>query len=129
MNWLLLDDAGRACLKEWQILAELPGGGQFPRLMAPNSIAEPSLRAAAPVERHPDNVPPMRITVLLDTAPFSVSNAGASFLSAADRVFLLETLSALLERMPASSVRLVVFNLEQQKELFRRAELRVGVAG
>jgi hypothetical protein len=33
---------------------------------------------------------------------------------------LLGTLATLLERLPTSSVRLVVFNLEQQKELYRQ---------
>jgi hypothetical protein len=42
-----------------------------------------------------------------------------SLLHTSDRVLLLGALSALLEQLPASSVRLVVFNLDQQKELYR----------
>jgi hypothetical protein len=42
-----------------------------------------------------------------------------SLLHAGDRMLLLGALSAMLEQLPAASVRLVVFNLEQQKELYR----------
>ena len=38
---------------------------------------------------------------------------------ASDKMMLLGTLSTLLERVPVRSLRLVVFNLEQQKEIFR----------
>jgi hypothetical protein len=36
-----------------------------------------------------------------------------------DRLTLLGSLASLLESLPARSVRLVIFNLDQQKELFR----------
>ena len=36
---------------------------------------------------------------------------------------MLSSLSSLLETLPAQSVRLVVFNLDQQKELFREDTL------
>ena len=42
-----------------------------------------------------------------------------SLMHAGDRMLLLGALSAMLEQLPAASVRLVVFNLEQQKELYR----------
>jgi len=35
-------------------------------------------------------------------------------------VTLMSTVSSLLERLPARSVRLVLFNLDQQKELYRK---------
>ena len=41
-------------------------------------------------------------------------------LQASDIVVLASSLSALLERVPARSVRVVVFNLDQQRELLRR---------
>jgi hypothetical protein len=41
-------------------------------------------------------------------------------MSPRDHMMLLGTLSSLLDRVPVSSVKLVVFNLDQQKELFRR---------
>jgi hypothetical protein len=41
-------------------------------------------------------------------------------MGARDNMMLLGTLSSLLDRLPAKSVRLVVFNLDQQKELYRQ---------
>jgi len=41
-------------------------------------------------------------------------------LRASDRVILLGLLSSLLERVPTRSVRLVIFNLDQQKILLRQ---------
>src|ERR1017187_894846 len=86
--------------------------------MPPDSVTEISL-GAGPVRR-PDPVPPKRLTILLDAAPLTFGRSATSMISSSDQVMLLGALSALLERVPASSVRLVVFNLEQQKELLRR---------
>jgi hypothetical protein len=41
-------------------------------------------------------------------------------MSVRDNMMLLGTLSSVLDRVPVRSVRLVVFNLDQQKELFRQ---------
>src|SRR5690348_15908822 len=47
-------------------------------------------------------------------------------MTARDRVMLLGTLSSLLERVPTRSVRLVVFNLDQQRELYRQEDFGKG---
>ena len=39
-----------------------------------------------------------------------------------DTITLLGSLSSLLERVPARPVRLVVFNLDQHKELYRKED-------
>ncbi|MDR3697988.1 MAG: hypothetical protein P4L56_00050 [Candidatus Sulfopaludibacter sp.] len=70
--------------------------------------------------RQPDPVPPKRLTILLGAAPLTFGRSATSMIDSSDQVMLLGALSALLERVPASSVRLVVFSLEQQKELLRR---------
>jgi hypothetical protein len=61
----------------------------------------------------------LRLTVLLDAAPL---NPRTPALRAWDRAFLLGSLSTLLKQIPCDSVRLRAFNLEQQRELFRRDE-------
>jgi hypothetical protein len=61
----------------------------------------------------------MRLSVLLNAAAFSARRA---VLLPMERLVLLSALTALLERLPARSVRLVVFSLEQQREVFRSAE-------
>jgi hypothetical protein len=58
----------------------------------------------------------LRLTVLLHAAPMSPRTAK---LRTWDRAFLLEALSSLLQKIPCESVRLVAFNLDQQKEIFR----------
>ncbi len=120
LSWILLDDSGRACLKEADVDAELPRGMNLTLEMPPNSVSGLSLRTAAGAGRHPDPVAPLRLTVLLDAAPLSAGGVTESEFGAADQVFLLGALSALLGHLPSSSVRLVVFNLEQQRQLFRR---------
>ena len=59
----------------------------------------------------------LRVTVLLDAAPL---NPRTPALRAWDRAFLLGSLTSLLKQIPCASVRLRVFNLAQQRELFRQ---------
>jgi hypothetical protein len=56
------------------------------------------------------------ITILLDAAPM---NPRESKLRVWDRAFLMQSLRSVLQHLPCESVRLIAFNLDQQKELFR----------
>jgi hypothetical protein len=58
-----------------------------------------------------------RLTILVHAAPLS---ARASKMQARDVLTLVGSLSSLLNQLPARSVRLVVFNLEQQSVLLRK---------
>jgi hypothetical protein len=78
-----------------------------------------SLRGSANASRLRDDAPPFRISILMHAAPLTPRRTR---LRAADAMLLVGSLSALLERVPARSVRLTVFNLEQQKELYRSAD-------
>ena len=71
----------------------------------------------APATGVRDDAPAVRLTVLLHAAPLS---SRRTTLRVSDSLMLVGLLSSLLERMPTRSVRLVVFNLDQQKELFRQ---------
>jgi hypothetical protein len=64
--------------------------------------------------------------VLLNAAPLFPLRTR---LRASDRVVLMGLLSSLLERVPARSVRLVVFNLDQQKILLRQDAFAFGALG
>ncbi len=120
VNWLVFDEQGRKCMKSWAIDARLGRAGRDVKLaIPPDSVTELSLGGAGPA-RKPDPAPPKRLTILLDAAPLTFGRSATSMIDSSDQVMLLGALSALLERVPASSVRLVVFNLEQQKELLRR---------
>src|SRR5262249_25168667 len=67
--------------------------------------------------RNTDDAAPLRLTVMLHAAPLSLRR---TTLRASDSLLLVGLLSSLLERLPTRSVRLVVFNLDQQRELFRQ---------
>jgi hypothetical protein len=118
VRWMLLDDQDRACHKDWTIDAKLTRAERDARVaMLPNTVAAFSLRgfpAAAPAH---DDVAPMRITILMHAAPLSPRR---NRLRGTDGMLLVGSLSALMERLPTRSVRMVAFNLEQQKEIYRR---------
>jgi len=115
VDWLLADETNRYCRKSWTVEAKLEPSERNIKLgMTPGTVGEVSLRrwsAQVPKEVIP------RLTVLLHAAPII---ARRTRLSGQDRAILLASLVALLENLPARSVRLVVFNLDQQKELFRQ---------
>jgi hypothetical protein len=114
--WKMTDDTGRICRKEWRIEAKLNRGERKVKVaMAPHTVDAFSNWTVG--HRNPDDAPPIRLTVLMHAAPNSPRRMR---MAARDRVLLLGTLSSLLERLPTSSVRLVVFNLDQQRELYRQ---------
>ena len=119
VDWKMLDDSGRVCRKSWNVEAKRSGGERNVKVaMPPGSVADLALRGA-PRTIQKDDAAPFRLTVLLHVAP---GTPRRTRLSARDRSLLLGTLSSMLERMPAHSVRLVAFNLDQQRELYRREE-------
>jgi len=115
-SFLLVDDLGRGCRMDWNIEAQ-PGAGNGAVKMAiePGAVQEVSWRGARAANS--DAAPFAGITVLLHAAPVSPR---LSKVQASDAVTLLGALSSLLDLAPAESVRLVVFNLEQQKEIYRQ---------
>lgn len=116
--WKMWDDAGRVCRKNWKIDARLTRGERKVKVaLPPSTVADLSLRGAPLPGRTEDDAPPIRLTVLMHATPASPRRIR---LGARDRVMLLGTLSSLLDRLPVRSVRLVVFNLDQQKELYRQ---------
>ena len=56
-----------------------------------------------------------RLTVLVDAAPIRVDSTR---LRAWDRAFLVESLSSVLTLLPSATVRVVAFNLDQEREVF-----------
>jgi hypothetical protein len=117
--WKMVDDSGRVCRKEWDIHANLSHGERLVKMaMPPDTVADISLRGA-PRIRTADDARPIRLTVFLHAAPISPRRTR---MGPRDRIMLLGALSAVLERVPVRSIRLVAFNLEQQKELYRQSE-------
>ena len=112
------DNSGRRCLATWKITAKpdkkeddvAPG-------LAPGMVDQVGFRrwsqggkalAEPEVGRH--------ITVLMSVSPIMPRR---NRLGGYDRSLLMSSLAALIERLPVRKVRLILFNLDQQRELFR----------
>jgi hypothetical protein len=120
VDWMLADDQNRICRKSWKVEAKLNGRERGLKLgMAANTVGPLTFRRwsqQSDADAHPID----RLTVLLHAAPlYPRSNR----FRAQDRLLLVSSLASLLEALPARSVRVVVFNLDQQKELFRQDDL------
>ena len=116
--WKISDDSGRVCRKEWNIDASLRHSERNVKVaLPPGAVTDFSLHGVARAEDLKDDAAPIRLTVLLHAAPISPRRTRVG---ARDRGLLLGALSSLLERVPVRSVRLVVFNLDQQRELYRQ---------
>ena len=118
VQWKMYDETGRTCRAAWTIEARLNHRDRDVKLaIAPHAVRQFSF-AGTPSDRPAtDDAPSFPVTILLHAAPVSPRR---TWLNARDRVMLLGLLSALLDRLPARSVRMVVFSLDQQKEIYRR---------
>ena len=125
VEWMLADNSGRVCRKKWTATAELKGENRNIKAAIPRSaITDLSLRGvpkSTGEDARDEDARKLRLTVMVHATPMSPRRAQ---LRPSDEAMLLGTLSALLSRVPAVSVRLVVFNLEQHKEIFRRDKFR-----
>ena len=116
---VLLDETGRTCRRDWRVDVRRGRGEANVRVsMAPNTVLDVSLRGSrAPQTLIPDDARPMRLTILLHAAP---SVPRRTRLRPYDTLTLLASVSSVIERVPTTSVRLVAFNLDQQRELYRK---------
>jgi len=113
VKWMMFDGAGDVCRKQWEVDARLTGAERkVQALMPPNTVQGVSWsagrRGGAPVVG--------RLTILLHAASLEQGKAEPGMQS---KGALLDALSALMAEIPARSVRLVMFNLDQQAELLR----------
>lgn len=117
VRFMMMDDQGRVCRREWHIRAELKKSERkFQMALAPYTVAPFSLLASTRPEGTRDDRPTFSATILLHAAPLLPRRTN---LRGSDRMLLIGSLAALLEHIPAKSVRLSVFSLDQQKELYR----------
>ncbi len=118
VRWMMLDDAGRVCRKTWRVDVRLSHGERQVRVaMPPDTVWEMGLRGSRPFPAGTDDAAQLRLTIFLHAAPLY---ARRTRMRPNDMMTLMSTVSSLLERVPARSVRLVLFNLDQQKELYRK---------
>jgi hypothetical protein len=113
---LVTDDRNRSCHKHWKMHVAVDRSQRRVHLALEPLTVQSFDRSSW--EIHPTQKSEgIRLTVLLDAAPI---NPYQSRLRAWDRAFLLESIYSLLRQMPYKSVRLVAFNLDQQREIYRR---------
>ena len=119
VSWKLVDDTGRVCRKNWIVTARLHRSEREVKVaLPPDTATDYSLRGISLPKRDTDaDVARLRFTILMHAAPAITHRTR---LGPRDRVMLTGTLSSLVGHLPASSVRLVVFNLDKQKELYRQ---------
>lgn len=117
VKWMLTDEQGRVCRKDWQLDARATHNEHV--MIPAGTVGDFSWHAPSPSPSADDaGAWPRRLTILLDAAlPPSTRGRGAG--SARQWGTLLSMAASLVERLPRASVRLVVFNLDQQKELLR----------
>lgn len=116
---LLFDETGRACRRDWHVEVRRGRGESKVRVaMPPGSVLDFSLRGSrARSTVTPDDARPIRLTILLHAAPMFPRRTR---LRTSDILTLLASVTSVVERVPATSVRLVAFNLDQQRVLFRK---------
>jgi hypothetical protein len=109
----LMDERNRVYRKTWQIKAHPHGKEQ----KAPIALADNHVTAlSAPPWDGPKQNNGLKVTVLLDAAPMRPDSRK---LRAWDLAFLIDSVASVLRQIPCQSVRLVAFNLDQQREIFR----------
>ena len=110
------DDRHRVCRQQWSVVvAPSHSDRDVPLALRPHAIRELS-SATVPDVSQPDDAAPARVAIMLNAAAFSTRRV---VISQRDRQRFAQALTALLEHLPATSVSVVVFSLEQQKEVFR----------
>jgi hypothetical protein len=117
VDMLVTDSSGRTCLKNWNIRAKLNGKeDDVPPGIAPGVVDEISFRKWTRSAKGTQGEEGYKVTVLMNVSPLMPRR---TTLAAYDRVLLLSSLTSLIERLPLQSVRLVLFNLDQQREIYR----------
>jgi hypothetical protein len=118
VSWMMVDDSDGVCRKEWHVDVRLGRGEHTVKVaMPPDTVWDLSLRGAHRQPPVTDDAPPLRLSILLNAAPMSLRRTR---LGPGDVGRLISAVSSLLEHVPTMGVRLVAFNLEQQKELYRK---------
>lgn len=122
VSWEMFDDSGRVCRSGWRVKARLKGGERKVKSpMAPDTVAAFSLLGGKSGALPDSSGQALRLTVLLHAAPLSPRR---THFREMDRMLLLGALSALREQLPGAAVRVVAFNLDKQKEIYRQDDFQ-----
>lgn len=116
---LIVDNLGRSYEKHWRLKVARRRSERNVELAMQPSTAAPLSTAHFRVNTTPGKDEAPRVTILLDAAPIYPF---AQKLRAWDREFLLSAVSSVLRTNSYKSVKLVAFNLDQQREIFRTGD-------
>jgi len=110
------DDRNRVCRKQWRIVVAPSHANRLVPSMLPPGAVRPFSQVVLADAQHQDSAEPMRLSILLNAAAFSTRR---TVIRPFDRTVLLGALTSLMEHLPSTSLRVVVFSLEQQREVYR----------
>ena len=123
VDWALRDEQGRVCRKSWKVDVHRGRQERDVKVAMPDdTVWDFSLRGARLMPRDPDDAAGLHLTILLNLAPMT---SRRTHLRGGDIASLISAASSLLERVPTREVRMVVFNLEQQKEIYRKENFQL----
>jgi hypothetical protein len=104
----LRDNRDGVCRKQWHVVVEPSHANRdVPMALPPNAVRQFS-PIIWPDAQHPDRAAPIRLSVLLNAAAFSPRRVGIQEL---DLEKIAGAFTALIEHLPTTSVRVVVFSL------------------
>jgi hypothetical protein len=112
---LLVDRRHRTCRRAWWIKVSHHRQKAVPVVLAAHQVSSLHI----PPWRGPQAEGGLRLAVLLSAGSFSPR---AARLGTGYQTMLLQILSSLLQQVPCKSVRLVAFNLDQAKVIYRAGE-------
>lgn len=124
VDWMMIDDIGRICVKSWDVEAKFGRAERRAKPgLPPNTITSLAGRrwSSSTLGDDSSDRRPLRLTVLMHAA---TASSRRSRLQGFDRVMQMGMLASLLEQMRLRSVRLVLFNLDQQRELLRQDDFK-----
>jgi hypothetical protein len=121
---ILRNEFGGSCTSSWRIDAHAQGPERtFDSPLAPGAVAAiDSIQPSSPVLRRNG----ARIVILLDAASFV---PGRAKIDESDIRALSESLQSLVERLPARSLRLVVFRLDRSDPIFEDDNFTGNISG
>lgn len=122
VDWLMTDDSGRVCIKNWKVHAKLgrKERGVEPG-MAPGVVDEISIRKWTRGSSGANDDGGRKVTILMNANPVMPRRTR---IGSYDRGLLLSSLAAAIERLPLRSVRLIVFSLDKQREIYNNDDFQ-----
>jgi hypothetical protein len=127
VDWALFDDMGRVCRQQWKFEAKLSHAERHVTPSIPaNTVTDFAATGLPDPPALPPGAKPFHLTVLLHAAPFSPRRL---HMRSYDRLLLVSTLSGMLRRLQPTTVRLIVFNFDKQRVLYRNEDFKLAAIG